>query len=146
MAYTEAIDTYKKYGLGKKKVDADGNIYLYMKGVASTASGSWVTYDEDYATALLTANAVGPVAISMAANVSASTYSWYQVFGQNTIALSDTVAADAPLYIDNTDGKVDDAGVAGDLIIGAFSTDADTSGVLPVFITYPAVYNGAYLT
>lgn len=141
-----AIHTTKRYGLGTTRTDADGNIYVYMKGVASTVSGSWVTYDETFATALLVANAIGPVAISMSANTVATSYSWYQVYGYNEISKSDTTAADKPLYIDTTAGQVDDASVAGDMVFGAVSTAADTANVLPVFIAYPFVYDGAYLT
>lgn len=146
MSFSTAIHTSKKFRLGTKKTDVDGNVFVYGKGVASLAAGSWVTLDENFAPTLLAANAVGPVAISMSANTSATNYSWFQIYGNNTIAKSDTTAADAALFIDGTAGRVDDAGVAGDWISGAVSTAADTSNVLPVFIAYPFVYNNGYLT
>ena len=137
---TSAVDTSALEKLGKRAWDTSGNEYIYLKGVASTGAGSWVIYDEDYSTTLLTANEVGPVAIAMAAMV-ADRYGWYQIFGINTIAKTDTVAADASLYIDGTAGRVDDLGVTGDIVIGAYSMTADTSNVATVSITYPHVSN-----
>jgi hypothetical protein len=75
----------------------------------------------------------------MAANTSATNYSWFQVHGVNTIAKTDTVAADKPLYIDGTTGRADDAVVNGDLIYNAFSQTADTTNVCTVRIHYPFV-------
>lgn len=141
---TDTVDTAAKIPLGTRARDKNGNEYIYLTGVASTTAGSWVTFDEAYLTTLLAANAAGPVAIAMAATV-ASTFGWYQIFGKNTVAKSDTVAADAPLYIDGTAGRVDDLGVAGDWISGAVSSTADTANVVTVWISYPFVYNNGYL-
>ena len=116
------------------------NEYIYLKGVADTAANSWVTYDEAYATALLTANAVGPVAVALSATV-ANKYGWYQIWGSASAA-TDAVADNATLYIDATDGRVDDAAVTGDLVVGAVtrSTDASTN-VATVQLNYPYVTN-----
>lgn len=140
---TSVVDSSQQVTLGTRARDEQGNEYIYLKGVGSTTAGSWVTFDEDYATALLTGNAVGPVAIAMAAVDATSEFGWYQVFGVNTIAKTDTVAADAQLYIDGTDGRADDADVAGDAIIGAISRTADTSNVATVWISYPYVCDSA---
>lgn len=141
---TSVVDSAQQVQLGTRARDTAGNEFIYLKGVASTSAGSWVKYDENYATTLLAADAVGPVAIAMAATV-ASTYGWYQIFGVNTVAKTDTVAADKALYIDGTAGRADDLGVAGDLIFGAQSQTADTSNVATVFLSYPYVTDGAYL-
>jgi hypothetical protein len=135
---TSAVHSSAKQTLGTKAVDTLGNQYIYLLGVASTGAGSWVTFDNAYATALLTANAIGPVAIAMAATV-ASTYGWYMVRGICTIAKTDTVAASKALYIDATDGRADDANVAGDMIVGALSLTADTTNVATVWISNPYV-------
>lgn len=120
--------------------DTSGNVFTYLQGATSTAAGSWVTYDSTGATTLLAPNAIGRVAIAMAAVNANTKYGWYQVIGVNTIALSDTTAANKPLYIDaSAAGKVDDAVVAGDLVLNAFSTASDTAGVLPVWINRPIV-------
>lgn len=143
---TSKVDTSQQVTLGTRAQDTTGGEYIYLKGVASTTAGSWVTFDENYATALLAANAVGPVAIAMAAIDATTEFGWYQIYGKNTIARSDTIAADAPLYIDATAGRVDDAGVAGDWISGAVSATADTANVATVWISHPFVYNNGYLT
>lgn len=122
----------------------EGNEYIFLPGVASVAAGSWVTYDlsGDGSVALLTANAVGPVAVAMAAIV-ASSYGWFQIFGTNTAALCESggMADNANLYIDTTDGQVDDTAVAGDQVHGAISRSTDSSGVFTVQLYYPHVTN-----
>lgn len=111
--------------------------YIYLKGVASTVAKDVVTFDENFATTRLVANAVGPVAVALAAVV-ANKYGWYQIYG-NASVNSDTTAADKALYIDASTGRVDDAAVTGDLILGMVSTAADSTNVLPVFLNYPHV-------
>lgn len=127
-----------KFSVLERAKDEAGNEYIFLKGVASTAAGSWVTFDEAGLTTLLAGNAVGPVAVAMAATV-ANTWGWYQIYGYNITAASDTTAADKQLYIDGTAGRVDDAVVAGDMVVGAVSTAADTTNVLPVWLNYPSV-------
>lgn len=134
---TTVIDTAATLPLGTRALDGNGNEYIYLKGVANTAARSVVTFDENFATTLIAANAVGPVAVAMAATV-ASTYGWYQIYG-NGSASSDTTAADKQLFIDGTAGRVDDAVVTGDLIVGMVSTAADATNVLAVWLNYPYV-------
>lgn len=142
-SFTDQLHTSKRFRLGTEKKDIAGNIFRYMKGGTSVAAGSWVTFAADTnVPTLLAGDAVGPVAISMVANTSATNYSWYQVYGNNAIAKSDTVAGAAVgLYIDGTAGRVDDAVVTGDLVVNAFPTAADTANILPVFINRPCVTN-----
>jgi hypothetical protein len=98
--------------------------FIFLKGVASTVVGSWVTYnDDDYSTTLLAANAIGPVAVAMSANV-ASQYGWYQIQGK---AIGLTLAGfldNANVYATATAGSVDDAVVAGDRVKGAKGASA----------------------
>jgi len=141
---TSQIDDSDLQGVGTRGFDVDGNEYIYLQGVASTVAGNFVSFDESYVTTRIVANAVGRVAIAMAAIV-ANQYGWYQIYGKNTIATTDTILADAPLYIDGTAGRADDAAVAGDLIHGCVSRSADTSNVATVEINYPFVNDGAYL-
>ena len=138
---TTIVDASLKATLGSRGIDKSGNEYIYLQGVASTVAGDWTVYDSSYATTRLVANSVGPIAIAMAAIDSTSSYGWYQVFGINTIARTDTVAANKSLYIDGTAGRADDLGVTGDLIIGAYSLTADTSNVATVYLNYPSVSN-----
>lgn len=137
---TSIIDTSNQFILGMRSWDSAGNEYVYLQGTASTVAGDWIVYDKDFGTTRLVPDEVGPVGIAMAAVV-ADNFGWYQNFGINTIAKTDTIAANSSLYIDGTVGRVDDAGVSGDLVIGAYSMTADTSNVATVSINYPSVSN-----
>jgi hypothetical protein len=114
--------------------------FVYAKGVASTAVGSWVTFHEDdYTTTLLAANDIGQVGIAMSANV-ASQYGWYQIKGK-AVGLCLTAYADNGLvYATATAGSVDDAVVAGDRVkkaIGASAIDAPATGMAEFEIDRP---------
>lgn len=138
-ALTDVYTDLTKYRLGQRVRDEKGKEYIFLKGASSTAAGVWATYDEAYATTLLAANAVGPVGIAMAAIDANTKYGFYQIYGVNASASTDTVAADKALYIDGTAGRADDAVVTGDLIVGASSATADTSNVATVMLAYPFV-------
>jgi hypothetical protein len=120
-------------GLIVQAVDATlgAGEFVYLQGLAATAVGSWVTYNaSDNSTALLAANAIGPVATAMSANV-ASQYGWYQISGK-AVGLALTGFADnANVYATATAGSVDDAVVAGDrvkLAKGASAVDTPATG------------------
>lgn len=101
-----------------------GGEFIYLRGVASTAIGSWVTYDtDDFGTALLAANAIGPVAVSMSANV-ANQFGWYQISGKAVALVLAGFADNANVYATATAGSVDDAIVAGDRVKGAKGASA----------------------
>lgn len=68
--------------------------FVYLKGVASTAVGSVVTYNTtSYQTALAAVgtNKAQPVAIAMSANL-ASQYGWYQISGIAVVKKTCTVS------------------------------------------------------
>lgn len=93
--------------------------FIYLKGVASTIAGSWVTYNhEDGTTALLAPNAIGPVAVATAATDSTTEYGWYQITGLASAYAAD-VADSGKVYIDTAAGRADDAVVVGDRITNA---------------------------
>lgn len=99
--------------------------FIYLKGVASTVVGSAVTYNaDDGTTALLAANAIGPVGVAMSANAAATTFGWYQISGKAVIKAG-TVADNGNVYATATAGTVDDAVVAGDRVKGAKFASAD---------------------
>ena len=99
--------------------------FVYLKGVASTVVGSAVTYNmDDGTTALLAANAIGPVGVAMSANAAATTFGWYQISGKAVIKAG-TVADNGNVYATATAGTVDDAVVAGDRVKGAKFASAD---------------------
>lgn len=98
--------------------------FIYLKGVGSTAIGSWVTYNmDDGGTALLVANAIGPVAIAMSANV-ANQYGWYQIQGKAIGLCLAGFVDNANVYATGTAGSVDDAVVAGDRVKNAVGASA----------------------
>lgn len=143
---TTEVDTVLNHPLGTRARDEAGNEYVYLTGASSTAAGSWVTFDEDKLTTLTAANAVGPVAVAMAAVDSTSEYGWYQIYGHVATALAITdgdCAANVQLYLTSTAGTVDDVDVAGDHIIGAISRVAETTtaGYIEAQINYPFVSN-----
>jgi hypothetical protein len=113
--------------------------------VASTAVGSWVTFNlDDGTTALLAANAIGPVAIAMSANV-ASQYGWYQIYGKAVGKALTGFVDNANAYATATAGSVDDAVVAGDLVKnakGASAVDTPSSGLAEFEIQYPFMDDG----
>lgn len=136
-AVTASVDTTALYALCTRAFDANGlNEYIYLQGVASTIAGSVVTFDRSTGlTTLIVGNAVGPVAVAMAATV-ASTYGWYCIYGTCTAAC-DTIADNTACYIDGTAGRIDDAVVAGDLVAGMFARSADSSNLCTVELNYP---------
>ncbi len=119
------------YGVGE---------FIYLKGVASTAANDWVTYNaDDYSTTRLAANAIGPVAVAMAATV-ANTFGWYQISGK---AIGKALAGyvdNALVYATATAGSVDDAVVAGDrvkLAVGASAVGTPSAGLAEFEIQRP---------
>lgn len=103
------------YGVGE---------FIYLKGLAATAVGSWVTYNaDDYTTTLLAANAIGPVAVAMSANL-ANYSGWYQIQGKAIGLALALYADDGLVYATGTAGSVDDAVVAGDRVKNAKGASA----------------------
>jgi hypothetical protein len=98
--------------------------FIYLKGIAATAIGSWVTYNlDDGSTTLLAANAIGPVAVAMAVNV-ANQYGWYQIQGKAIGLCLAGFVDDANVYATATAGSVDDAVVTGDRVKNAKGASA----------------------
>lgn len=117
--------------------------FILLKGVATTAVGSWVTYNyDDNTTALLAANAIGPVAVSMAANTAATTYSWYQISGKAVGLALAGFLDDANVYATATAGSVDDAVVAGDRVKLAKGASAVSGGLADFEISRPFMDDG----
>lgn len=114
--------------------------FIYLKGVASTVVGSWVTYNmDDGSTALLAANAIGPVAVAMGLTV-ADTWGWYQIGGKAVGKALASFADNANVYATATAGSIDDAIVAGDrvkLAKGASAVDTPSTGLAEFEIARP---------
>ena len=142
-------ETTQKHPLGLRvravdPVYGDGE-FIYLLGVASTAVGSAVVYNaDDYSTALLAANAIGPVAFAMSANV-ANQYGWYQIYGKAVGKVLTGFVDNANVYGTATAGSVDDAIVAGDRVQnckGASAIDTPSTGLAELEIAYPFVNDG----
>jgi hypothetical protein len=123
----------KDYGTGE---------FIFLKGVASTVVGSWVTYNaDDMTTALLVPDAIGPVAVAMSANV-AGQYGWYQIEGKAVARVATGFLDNANIYATATPGVADDAVVAGDrvkLAKGASAIGTPAAGLAEVEIHRPFV-------
>lgn len=131
-------------------VDVDSTAYgagefIYLKGVASTVLGSFVTYNaDDNSTALLAANAIGPVAVAMSINV-ASSFGWYQISGKAVGKALASYADNGLVYATSTAGSIDDAVVSGDrvkLAKGASAVDTPSSGLAEFEIQRPFMDDG----
>ena len=139
MAFTSAVHASKRFKLGTRR-QVDDKEYVYLKGVASTAIGTWVTFDEAGLTTRAVANAQGRVAIAMAATV-ASTYGWYQIYGSAQGLALTAFVDNGKVYLTATDGSVDDTDVAGDAVIGAVGRSAvnETTLLATFELNYPMV-------
>lgn len=128
---------HQTYGAGE---------FIYLKGVASTVAGTWVTYNlDDMTTTRLAANAIGPVAIAMAAVDAATSFGWYQISGKAVGACLALFADNANVYATATAGSVDDAIVAGDRVKGAVGASAigtPSAGVAEFEIARPFMDDG----
>ena len=117
-----------------------GAEFIYLKGVASTALGSWVHYSlDDCTTALAAANAIGPVAVSMSANV-ASQFGWYQISGKAVAKALTGYADNALVFLTATGGSVDDTVVDGDMVHlakGASAVGTPSAGLAEFEISRP---------
>jgi hypothetical protein len=130
-----------------KAVDKGANAngegeFIYLKGVANTAVGSWVVYNEDdYSTVLLGADMIGQVAVAMSANV-ASQYGWYQIKGKAVAKALTAYADNGLVYATATAGSIDDAVVAGDRVKkakGASALDGPATGMAEFELDRPFV-------
>ena len=141
-----SVDTTQKYPLFTRTRGFSATYgsaeFIYLKGVASTAEGTAVTYDEEGVTTLLAANAIGPVAFALGATV-ASTYGWYQILGKCAAVTVANSAADALIGRETSDGSIGDGEAVGDQINGCISrsaTDTPATGFSWVQIfAYPYV-------
>jgi hypothetical protein len=94
-------DTTQRHALGTIVRAVDPTLgegeFIYLKGVANTAVGHIVNYDDNFQTALDSSAVSGPsrpLAVAMSANV-ANQYGWYQISGlavakkENTVSFAD---------------------------------------------------------
>ena len=140
---TELVDLgTRAYGKDLGSDDRGKAEFIYLTGVASTAVGDWVTYtSDDWTTARVSANGVGPLAVAMSANV-ANQYGWYMIYGKASANVASSFADNGDVYLTSTAGRVDDADVAGDYVSNALGAGAESSNLADVEIWHPAVQDG----
>jgi hypothetical protein len=114
--------------LGAIREFSDG-FYIYLEGVASTATGNFVVFDSAaFTTARLVGTAQkGGVAIASAAIV-ASKYGWYGYQGSFTATLESSIVSNAYLFATAKDGVPDDAVVKNQQIFNAWCKTAGVAG------------------
>lgn len=127
--------------LGTKATSNEGYEYIFLKGVASTIAGSWVTFDEAFLTTGLDGNGsdslVGPVAVATAATV-ANKYGWYGRVGSFSAGAA-TVSDNARVFATDTVFICDDAEVDDYQVHGAIWRSTDSSSLATVQINNPWV-------
>lgn len=100
--------------------------FIYLKGVASTAVGSWVGYSPALGTSVLAvAGGNYPLAVSMTTNTTTTSFAWYQISGTaQALGLTSITHSSGFLAMTSTAGSLDDASVIGDHVLGARKTVA----------------------
>lgn len=141
------VDTTQRHNLGAVIRAADpvyGEAeFIYLKGVASTAAGDLVIYDDKAdTTTRTTASTYGPVAVAMAA-VLANQFGWYMIAGSAVVstASAGTGAANNRLKTTATAGQATVSGTAANKVDGAYCTsaqDAPGAGFTVVEIARPS--------
>lgn len=147
MAFSSAIHSTKKYRLGTQLKDANGGVWVYGQGVASTAAGDFVVFDKSWQSSrLTTSSAGGPVGVAGAALV-ASTYGWYQVFGISSAATNVATASSIGLGLcaSATAGRATSTAAAGKTLFGAVSAENAVSNAGKCFLNYPTFQNQSTL-
>jgi hypothetical protein len=144
MSQFTQVHTERKYRLLTRKKDVAGNEYIYLKGVASTAAGSWVVFDEAGVTALIdtdvaaTTSAGGFVAVATAAVDAATSFGWYLIYGSGSASAA-TVTDNGEVFPTATAGQCDDTGTGGLQVVGAKWRSANASGLATVQVSYPLI-------
>ena len=126
-------DTTKNHPLGYIVTAVDPTYgegeFIYLKGIADTAVGSLVDYDQTLATTALApaTGGIGPVAVAMSANV-VDQFGWYQIGGAAAVKAPNSASVGAEVFmLAATAGSVDDAQVNAEQILNAkFSTTTGT--------------------
>lgn len=128
------VDTTQRHPFGTvvqaNHPDYGQGEFMYVKGVTNGAVHAWVTINtDDFTTTLLAADAIGPVGVMMSALDAATDYGWVQISGKTIGKCKTQFADNGIVFCTSTGGSVDDASVAGDLVMnarGASTTTANT--------------------
>lgn len=141
---TARQDASQLFPLGARAAEPNGNEWVYLRGTTSVLAGGWVLVGSGFVTSSAVADDQGRLAIAGTAHVDASTYGWFQIYGQtNSARISDAIAASVPLYLSASYGHISDTDVAADAIVGAVSLAASVGSTCLVSISYPFVHDVA---
>lgn len=116
--------------------------FIYLKGVAGTAVGSLVTYDQYLGTTALApaTGGKGPVAVAMSANL-LGYGGWYQIGGAAAVKAPNAMTPGADVFmLAATPGSVDDAQVNGEQVVSAVvstTTGTPSAGLGVIQINRP---------
>jgi hypothetical protein len=116
--------------------------FIYLKGVASTAIGTVVNYDQYLGTTTIApaTGGKGSVAVAMSANV-VNQFGWYQIGGAAVVKAPNAMVVNADVFmLAATPGSVDDAAVAGEQILNATvstTTGTPSAGLAVIQINRP---------
>ena len=120
--------------------------FILLPGVASLTVGNTVTYSPTtYATALSpnTAALAQPVAVAMAANTSATTFSWFQIGGLAVVKKTAVKVTPGPskMYQSATTGRLMQTSASGKAILGCaaanLATVTSTTSTVVISINRP---------
>jgi hypothetical protein len=104
--------------------------FIYLYGVASNIVGALVTYNASTGLPTLapnTAHLGQPLAVSMNANTSLTTGSWYQIGGVAIIKKTATKVSPAvPIFLSGTAGRIFATATSGKQVLNAVSVNAAT--------------------
>lgn len=142
MPFYSNVDSVQQHRFGYRvKTRFNGSDeFVYLKGISSLVTGDAVTYDENGVTALLAANAIGPVAFAMAAVDANTKFGWFQIYGKAACNMVASSADNATVGRETTDGKVGDGRAAGDEILNCVARSSTTGAAAGVVqINYPYV-------
>lgn len=106
--------------------------FIWLPGVASTIVGSWVSYTTSSGTSNAgsttlwagTASTPFPLAVATAANITTTTWAWYQIGGSAICATNGTIAAGNPAAWQAA-GVVQGTAVSTKNVIGAIAESAN---------------------
>lgn len=145
-AFYTQVHAVQKYRLLTERTDVAGNVWKYMKGITSLVAYDAVTFDELGITALLAANAIGPVAFAGATVGAATSFGWFGVSGKFTANMVANSADNSRIGRETTDGKVGDGRASGDEIYNCVARSATTgaaTGTVQCYRPFVDDVNGA---
>ena len=126
-----------------------GGEFIYLAGVTSNAIGALATWNPvDKTTTLVpnTAKLGYPVAVSLTANTTATSYSWYQISGAASVLKSAAaIAKGARIAISGTAGTVLGTSTAGKFVNNAIAVNSTVSATTfaKILINRPYMENHA---